>query len=743
MGIRWPFADKMVRMDVLKRLTRKDKWFLGGGKGAIYAPPFPRFLTVPGFWDESYLADIRLSRLFTLTFFDSRGRPVPIQSEVREWRPDRLILRHKSHKWTLVEKRTVLPNHAWVAHIEIVSGQGPIGVAMWSLQDVREAAYGTPWSSLTGCAIKEASIGFELQTRWPEDLVPDRSAIEQEKLGAVTDAMRAPIPVFCELGCSLPRTGACVVHAQAHDDSPLYQTSVLPEKLHAARVRHGFSFQPGSPGMVHLVQTYQVVSAGTFVCSAGLSPSEAADNLARALDGCPFEQSRQAWTEYFASVPQFRCSDPFLTNAYWHRWYGLRLNTVDMPNLPGLSRPFVTEGIGFFRNFVTYSAQAHLREASWMHSSDLAVGILDNLVLCQRNDGSYPGHNYSGRPSRDFYHADFGSPAVMLESLHPGSITGEHVRSLRRYAGYFEDVRAAHHTGGVVYSVFDQNETGQEYMSRYLFARPDADEWQSFNVGGVDATSYLAELYAALNLLDDARYAEPLRLSLHGLARVCWDPDASFFVDVKPDGTKSPARPATGFYPLRLSCLAELAALVPKLDQTVRRWMLDPAQFWLPRGFPATAKSDPTYCAEAEWKNKRLNCPWNGRSWPMTNSHISDALANAARTLDESLRPKAAEAVMKAIRLMFHNGEPGLPSSYEHYNPETGTASLYRGYDDYMHSWIVDLIMRHVVGIQPKLGSKPEIDPLPFDLAEMVCTGIPTPNGLINVSVRNGKRKKE
>src|SRR5688500_17946395 len=28
------------QLDPLELLSRKDKWFLGGGKGAIYAPPF-------------------------------------------------------------------------------------------------------------------------------------------------------------------------------------------------------------------------------------------------------------------------------------------------------------------------------------------------------------------------------------------------------------------------------------------------------------------------------------------------------------------------------------------------------------------------------------------------------------------------------------------------------------------------------------------------------------------------------
>ena len=34
--------------------------------------------------------------------------------------------------------------------------------------------------------------------------------------------------------------------------------------------------------------------------------------------------------------------------------------------------------------------------------------------------------------------------------------------------------------------------------------------------------------------------------------------------------------------------------------------------------------------ANAEWKGKRHVCPWNGRVWPMTNSHVMEALGRWA-----------------------------------------------------------------------------------------------------------------
>lgn len=133
----------------------------------------------------------------------------------------------------------------------------------------------------------------------------------------------------------------------------------------------------------------------------------------------------------------------------------------------------------------------------------------------------------------------------------------------------------------------------------------------------------------------------------------------------------------------------------------------------------------------------------------MVNSHIVDVAAEFARVFDRELgqyeryraqrnelRSIAADALMKAIKLMFHDGDPTRPNSYEHYNPITGRPALYRGYDDYMHSWIVDLILRHAVGVQP---GQNELDPLPLDVEWIECTEIPHPQGRMRVRIERGK----
>lgn len=580
--------------------------------------------------------------------------------------------------------------------------------------------------------------------------------------------MLPPLSVFVELGSDRERVSQTVNLAQRHDESPLWETSVLPEKFLNERLAGDFKLRvgPAEPkGLVHLVQHYRLAPGEKiqFIASAGLSAEKARLAFEETRVARAAGVSEASWRRYFASVPQFESSDPWLTSAYWYRWYGLRLNTLDMPDLPicrgsafqaesasgfqpevrqdlegpgtlGLEvqatfSPFITEGIGFFRNFVTYSAQAHLREVSWMHDRGLATGILENLSKCQRPDGSFPGHNYSCRPSRDFYHADFATGIGRLGALHGEEATPRSARqAMTRYADYFLAKRACRFSkdDATLFLVFDQNETGQEYMSRYTAVTSDADQWTEFRVCGVDASTYMLNLFTWLG----APYDDAARQVTRGLIELCWSSANSFFHDVRLDGSQTEAHPATGLYPMGSPAMREL-----DLDSLASGWLLKASKFFLAKGFAADCSDDLSFSASGEWKGKRLNCPWNGRSWPMVNSHLVDAIAAFSRSSGR-WKQAAGEALMKAIKLMFHDGNPSRPNSYEHYNPITGMPALYRGYDDYMHSWIVDLILRHAVGVQP--GSD-EVDPLPLDIEWIECRDIPHPRGRMHVRIDRGR----
>ena len=75
-------------------------------------------------------------------------------------------------------------------------------------------------------------------------------------------------------------------------------------------------------------------------------------------------------------------------------------------------------------------------------------------------------------------------------------LCGGSIPALVRYAEYFDRERDREQSG--LYDVLDQGETGQEYMSRYLFVDASADAWRKIQVKGVDATCYLYELQRAL-----------------------------------------------------------------------------------------------------------------------------------------------------------------------------------------------------------------------------------------------------
>ena len=166
---------------------------------------------------------------------------------------------------------------------------------------------------------------------------------------------------------------------------------------------------------------------------------------------------------------------------------------------------------------------------------------------------------------------------------------------------------------------------------------------------------------------------------------------------------------AVGFYPLLtgLASDAQVARLLAHLG--------DPRTFGTPMPLPSSSVDDPLFSAVAEWKGKRHVCPWNGRAWPMTTSHVIEGLLREWHRGRRGVGPVAADMLSRYVRMFFDRGDLGRPTCYEHYNPFTGEAAFYRGIDDYMHSWVNDLLIRGVAGLEPTDGGV-RIDPLPLEL---------------------------
>lgn len=689
----------MAARDPLQLLTRPDKWFLGGGNRLLYAPPFPLHRGSPGLWDTAHYYNYPVQTLFSYALLDERGVEIPLTIADASWRPDRWRRRFhaKTHGLTVTEDACVLPFDVAVCTVNIRNNSG-------NKRSLRLVAWSAPEHQPGKTAWIDAPAASKYSVRWTSHVHPEG---------------RAELKTGCAFGCGGP--GVRISGRASEGKAPLPSWAHTPfyEQSRRGPLPAGIEIGGVTPdGIVWLAleRRLSLPARGTVRSHIGFAMAPTAEEAESALRLAlrrkdPVELSTTAWSDYFAGVPRFHSSDPWLTAAYWHRWYGLRLNTI-YGGEGNYEYPAVCEGIGYFRAPISYSAPCHMMENRWLAEPELAQGSLLTFIRNQRKDGGFRGYiDVNTYRQEMFYHANWGRALTALDAVHPSKTFLELTYDgLRSYASYFDRERDEEVSG--LYDIDNHYETGQEYMHRYTAVDPtaDRDNWgEVFRLKGVDVTVYVYELKRALarsartlGKNDDAELWDMEAGRTRDAIRTrMWDPQVGMFFDVDPrSGKRTGVKAATCFYPYFTDIVTEehVAGL--------KKHLLSPKEFWTPWPAPSTSVDDPTFSAEPHWKGKRMNCPWNGRVWPMTNSHVMEALAASAfRFGDAGLEKKAGEFLQKFIRMMFFDQDPKRPNCFEHYNPFTGQASEYRGVDDYMHSWVNDLIIRFVMGVQPNDSS--------------------------------------
>jgi hypothetical protein len=443
------------------------------------------------------------------------------------------------------------------------------------------------------------------------------------------------------------------------------------------------------------------------------------------------------WRRCFATVP-FRCPIN-LDHYWWYRWYGLRLNGIAAVAAPNYAHPTVCEGIGYFHVPISYSAQCHLRELRWLSDAVWARGVLRTFLTHQKPDGSFHGRIWADHTDgTDFYHADWGGAVLALDQAQPDAgFRREAYSGLARYAAWLRRTRDADASGMI--DVVDQFETGQEYMSRYQAVDPDADRsgWeQRIRLQGIDVTIYAYRLFRALEYLAPDAAAGAAGGSGGSCSRRAPrdDPALELFCDVNPkDGRRTGVKAAACFYPYATDLVdaSHLAGLA--------RHLFDPREFWTPFPVPSSSADDLAFSPDAEWKGKRHNCPWNGRVWPMTNSHVIDALAQVVRAHRPGWAPRLGHLLRRFVRMMTFDARPDRPNCFEHYHPVTGRASLYRGVDDYQHSWVNDLIVSHLLGVLPHGETGLTIHPLPLGVESARIERLSVAGHRVDVSIAGSR----
>lgn len=725
-------------MDPIELLARDDKWYLGSGDGFIFAPPFPVWLDAPGFWDEATVYQYMVGPLFTVTWLDGEGRELPLRVRSRRWTPAELTVDYDlPFGITAREIRSVHPRGVFASEWQLsLPEPRELHAVAWTVQETRTLDLPrTRWEgalAFTRRVSDRREVTMPLRcelaalgeaTSWSASL-SERSALQPHWRFAP----------FAEqwVGDQLPRT---VRLEGLPGDGFLYAAVHRALKQRRREVSAGFVMRvlPADPTLrVHPAVTplnTPVVDDSSRRASAGGAP-----NLARA--------SRRRWSELFADVPHFICSDPYLERYYWYRWYGLFLNSIH-GGAGHYAWPTTCEGIGFFHEPITYSAQCHARELRWRSAPEHARGVLRTIFDHQKPDGALHGRIYVNHlQGTDFYHANWGDAFEALDTLRPDDVFASALYpKLSAHAEWLVSTRDPDATG--MFDVVDQYETGQEYMSRYQAVddRADAYGWENrIRLKGIDVTVYAYALFRALERLaprlghtgEERHWAGYAARTARAVREQMWDPETLMFSDVDPRSmTRTKVAAAVCFYPYFTDLAGE--DHLPGLTKN----LLDAERFWTHWPVPSSALDDPLFSATAEWKGKRHVCPWNGRVWPMTNSHLVEALARWGTTERPELRAAAAQLLQRFVHMMFHDGDLHRPNCFEHYNPLTGAASVYRGIDDYQHSWVVDLIIKYVAGLQVS-ASDIRIDPLPLELESFALTRLQVDGRDMTITLNNG-----
>jgi hypothetical protein len=774
-------ATTLGPMDRLDALARPDKWYLSAGEGVIWAPPFPDHLDRPGFWDEAHVFHFPVRPLFTVALVDTRGREIGLRAADRRWRPDRLILRWETDLGpgagarpggpTLVEERSVLSGArfgsiwhagddgwahpslagAWLVAFSQIPADGLRGEIgrIGGAAGAGDLEGGLRWRRrITHREHLATELGFELMAAVGEsgDAGTAGSAVRRRAVRSEgRETPRWALTPFPEIW----RPGSRGDGGGLDDDMALrggpggwvHAAVAVPLGAVTPGAPISFTLAVGTPGYLAGEGQGRGGANTTSPRDAGSAASvgPAVPGLRPASPG----EAESGWRAYFEDYPRFRCSDPFLERYWDYRIYGLRLNRV-APGTNGYPHPAIAEGIGYFHWPISYSAQCHMLEARWGDPA-AARGSLLNFLAAQRDDGSLPGrlHLCPDAPSEpDFYHASWGDAALAVDAVVPDEgFRREAYTGLSRYARWLMTARDPEASGMV--TITNHYETGQEYMSRYLAVDPSADttEWEPrLALKGIDVTVYLHRLQRALAVLarrlgrgdEAAEWDEAAAASARAILDVMWDPRTGVFSDVDAATPGSMARTgikaAVCFYPLLTDLLAD-----EHVDRLLAH-LTDPDEFWTEWPVPSSSVDDPFYDPDGLWKGKRHNCPWNGRVWPMTNSHVIDGLLRQWRAGRRQVGPVAAELLVKFVRMMFDDQDPDRPNCFEHYSPDTAHPSRFRGIDDYQHSWVLDLLARGAAGLDPDGwlgdGVGPGDDGAPAEAARPLLVVDPLPLGL-------------
>jgi hypothetical protein len=296
-------------IDPVEKLARDDKWQLGAGDGTLFAPAFPRWLDVPGFWDSATVIRRSVAPLFTITALDDDGREIAVRVTARRWTPAELTLQYRFGQGiTATEVRTVHP--------------GGIFVSEW-----RFAAYRPERIHLIAWTAQRASRVERGSAKW-------NGALQFIVAAKLDEDDKSPLRARAELACVGGAASWSAMRSEGKVPEPAWRLTPFVEQWRGGVlprvVRDDTDAPDGGTFFAAVHRTLEVEYAGaaaTFAMRVVPEQKKVPEPTAQPGRQSTFGgTSRKRWADYFAALPSFRCADPYLESMYWYRWYVLRVN---------------------------------------------------------------------------------------------------------------------------------------------------------------------------------------------------------------------------------------------------------------------------------------------------------------------------------------------------------------------------------------------------------------------------------
>ena len=575
-----------------------------------------------------------------------------------------------------------------------------------------------------------------------------------------------------------------------------YPQSVIPQLFGALSGTHPVTVSDGRMWVDVSIPAGKMMS-----CVVSLAFGADAGKVAHAArtSANPRGESTHYWNRMLTEeIPTFACSDPYLEKLYYFRWWSL-LTKMNVGGYGYWSKPLVREGTVGYNSLISYSGGPSTIDLRWMRSPEYAYGNiqsfynnlhhgkLTNHISPNALDGDvanqgpglngelmdFPYHNFLVKALEDIHalHPD----KAMLQQLWP---------ALQQATGLYDRELDADRDG--LYETYPWgNITGEEFGARFLYFHPydrelgykrtwkpkddvdvaritdlieksimlrpgmkisrnaaamlkQVDQDRNYRLETVDENCYayadmkaMAEIAEILGEKDAHKHwSSEARLTRSRMLKLLWDPTTGFFYD-RDAATKewSRVKSPTGFYPF-------WAGIAGKDHLPIFSHLFNPSEFWTPFPVPTSSMDYPKL---TELRNLGgLYKYWNWNNWPMTTSHVVDAAARAAKELDPSLISGAAELLRRYTKVHFIEGDLNRPCVSEYFDPISGQPNSPKL--DYAHSYYIDLIMRHVVGIEADpLSDEVRIVPLDLGLERFEARNIWVKGHVLAVTWKTGE----